>query len=86
MEAGYLAKILSDLGPDSCDRNMFLDIIQQTGPMLAQGGGMEQQAAAALLMMSTYHAEGSTQWNTTLFGGAVLECVSHLYIYILLNG
>ena len=79
MEPGYLAKVLADLGPESCDRNMFLDILQQLSPMLVQGG-TESQVGHALVMMCRSQGLGgssprtpSPTWNATTFGSAVLE-------------
>ena len=81
MEPGYLAKVLADLGPESCDRNMFLDVLQQLSPMLMQGG-IESQVGQALAMMCRPQGAGgvsprtpSLTWNTTTFGSAVLESV-----------
>lgn len=81
MEPGYLAKVLTDLGPESCDRNMFLDVLQQLSPMLMQGG-IESQVGQALAMMCRPQGTGgvsprtpSLTWNTATFGSAVLESV-----------
>ncbi|PJF16482.1 hypothetical protein PSACC_03678 [Paramicrosporidium saccamoebae] len=77
MEPGYLAKVLADLGPESCDRNMFLDILQQLKPMLQ--GGVENPVALALIYMCQPNHPGNLArsplgaWNTSVFGSAVFE-------------
>ncbi len=78
MESGYLAKVFADLGPESCDRNMFSDVIQQLAPQVAQGGGeLAGQIGMTLTMMCrTSNGGGSSSaavWNTDSFGSAVLE-------------
>jgi hypothetical protein len=78
-EPEYLATVLADLGPDSCDRNMFFDILQQLRPMLQ--GNVENPVAQALIFMSKpannagFARTQSSVWNTALFGSAALESV-----------
>lgn len=50
MEPSYLAKVLNDLGPSSCDHNVFSDVIQQLAPVIGKDG-MESQIALSLSMM-----------------------------------
>lgn len=78
MESGYLAKILSDLGAETCDRNMFLDVLQQLRPLLTKDK-IESQVAIAIIMMllqTTKQASNELPkplWNMTAFGSSVLE-------------
>lgn len=83
LESDYLAKVLSDLGAESCDRNMFLDILQQLGPMLVKGG-IELQLVKTLCMMCRT-AHDSPRWNTKTFGQAVLETFPKLDINVLIG-
>lgn len=76
-----MAKVLADLGPETCDKNMFLDVLQQLSPMLVQGG-IECQVAVALTFICRLGASGGVPrspvapaWNTTTFGSAVFETV-----------
>ena len=76
MEPGYLANVLLDLGPETCDRNTFLDILQQVTPTMGKER-VEVQVAYALLMMAERVSEpAGGGWNCTTFGSAVLELVS----------
>lgn len=78
MEPGYLAKILSDLGAETCDRNMFLDVLQQLRPLLTKDK-IESQVAIAIIMMFVQTVQPSAAgmvgptWNMTAFGSSVLE-------------
>lgn len=83
LESDYLAKVLSDLGAESCDRNMFLDILQQLGPMLVKGGIELQLVKSLCMMCRTVH--NSPQWNTKTFGQAVLETFPKLDIDVLIK-
>lgn len=49
-DANYLAKVLMELGPASCDQHVFTDVLQQLGPVIGKGG-VESQVANALTMM-----------------------------------
>ena len=80
MDSGYLLKILQDLGSENCDRNMFLDVLQQIKPQLNQDK-VEEQVARSLLMMVTQPS--SPEWNVVAFGASVLETVIIIFLKLI---
>lgn len=85
-DPGFLAKVLVDLGPESCDRNTFLDILQQLKSLLKND--VECPVALALLQMCTSSNTStsgySSMWNMQAFGSAVLESVTLTYTNVLM--
>ena len=71
MDDAYLAGVLAHVGPDNCDKTMFVDILRQTSSMISRGG-LETQVGRALVEMSSMEDK---DWDTTAFGAAVLEVV-----------
>lgn len=71
----FLADVLAELGPESCDHNMFMDILQQVSTRI-QRSGIEAQIAFALCMMATTQGgrpDPGGPWNVVEFGAACLE-------------
>lgn len=75
MDEHYLAGVLSQVGPENCDRSMFADILQQTAPIIARGGNIEAQVARALVEM----ANSGRDWDTLAFGASVKDVVCFLF-------
>lgn len=71
----FLANVLAEIGPESCDHNMFMDILQQVSTRI-QRSGIETQIAFTLCMMVTAqsnHSNSGRAWNIVEFGAACLE-------------
>jgi len=82
----FLAHVLSEIGPESCDRNMFIDILQQVSAKLLLKG-VESQLSFALAMMCSRGDKASSRepWNLQAFGSAALEVFPKLDINILFS-